>query len=211
MNFMIHSLLLVAPVAMGALIPTASFSQQASVECQGDCQNENQGAPNTIGVVRALARDFMEPFTAPAQPVDGHMVIFNTPAIDMIFEYLHLNSATAQAPETTMAPVATQVNRFADEAESAQDSVFTAVSVETVVQEYVTSVPQVQDESKYAPLDFDVREWGQRVDEAAHKLANKVDAVVVRFLSDSPAENSAVLPYVPQETQINSISGLSWF
>ncbi|KAJ1855015.1 hypothetical protein LPJ73_002387 [Coemansia sp. RSA 2703] len=191
------------PMTMGALISSvaeqpqsatglfdcfapASAQPTASVQCEGegDCQADTGSsvAPRTDSGVRALVRDFMAP-----QQVDSesnHLVIYNTPVFEMLYNFMGLadekvpesavSIESAASPESATVELAsaseepTHVNRFVE----AQTSTVALDSNENA---------QVEDD---APV-FDFNSWGERVDNAAHRLVSNVGNVVINFLSES--------------------------
>ncbi|KAJ1807068.1 hypothetical protein LPJ56_006292 [Coemansia sp. RSA 2599] len=160
---------------------TTTMSSNMSVQCQGDCQNDGPAAPNAEGSaadqvgIRGLLRQFIGPMqtsSVAGQEDAGHLVLYNTPVYEMVYNYMF-----SQEPAASALP--TQVNRFAGQ-EVAGDSspVFSqAASLSSAYQ---------HDSADDGLADFDFSSWGRRVDNAAQRLVSNVEAVVIRYLSATP-------------------------
>ncbi|KAJ1901396.1 hypothetical protein LPJ66_000811 [Kickxella alabastrina] len=152
---------------LDALDRIAAPQASASVQCQGDCQNENLGTPNashelTRGIVRAIYNDFMEPLTAETPASDNHLVIKNTPVLDNIFNFINDKAGS-------------EVKRVARWASKLQAT---------------TSVVAADADASATP-GFDFNSWADRVDNAAHRLVNNVNGVAMRFLDENEPETVA--------------------
>ncbi|KAJ2858183.1 hypothetical protein J3B02_000461 [Coemansia erecta] len=167
--------------------PQTSAFSYVSVQCQGDCQNDGAAAPNTADNadqqgIRGLVRQFIGSVqTQPAVNQEtGHLVIYNTPVYDMVYNFMFSQEAESAEP--------TQVNRFASQ-EVAGDNVsaFSAVaSSSTAYLQDVFTFSRVvapEDDEVDGMMDFDFSSWGKRVDNAAQRLVSNVEAVIVRYLS----------------------------
>ncbi|KAJ2784941.1 hypothetical protein GGI15_002095 [Coemansia interrupta] len=197
-----------APVTMGALISSAPEQTQSQVglfdyfapassqptvsaQCEGDgeCQADvgASAAPKSDTGVRALVRDFMAPQQENAEP--NHVVIYNTPVFEMLYNFMGLEdeaapeSATVEPASVSEEP--THVNRFVE----AQSS---SIGLD--------SNDHVQ-EDEDAPV-FDFNSWGERVDNAAHRLVSNVGNVVINFLSESEISRATPTP-APENEDIN--------
>ncbi|KAJ1720510.1 hypothetical protein LPJ53_004872 [Coemansia erecta] len=205
------------PVTMGSLISSASEQPQSQVglldyfapassqptvsaqcEGEGECQADAgaSAAPRTDSGVRALVRDFMAPQQDNSEP--NHVVIYNTPAFEMLYNFMGLEDEAAPesvaSPESATVELAsaseepTHVNRFV-EAESSPIG--------------LDSNDHVQ-EDEDAPV-FDFNSWGERVDNAAHRLVSNVGNVVINFLSESEI-NRATPTLAPENDYVGEDS-----
>ncbi|KAJ2490708.1 hypothetical protein IWW37_002910 [Coemansia sp. RSA 2050] len=207
-------------------------SQSASPQCQGDCQGSEAGAvasaeeplqSASVNQISMLIREFVHPFQQAAVPA-RFAAALGTPAIDMVYNYL--NTPTFGSPATSSsAPLL--VNRleakelsgtavpaswwFAPASESAATS---SVPYSPFAAPQVGEEEEVEEvESVQSASGFDYSSWGQRVDNAAIKLARNVEGIIFEFVPKAAATAQALydIEYDDAPESASTTAPTSWF
>ncbi|KAJ2064596.1 hypothetical protein GGI17_000923 [Coemansia sp. S146] len=225
---------------IGFLNNFVAHMQSASPQCQGDCQGsgnevtavsaEEPQQSASINQISVLIREFVHPFQQAVESAK-FAAAQGTPAIDMIYNYL--NTPTFASPAAP-SPTPSLVNRleaneltgaavpagwwFAPASESAVSSSapyspFAAVAT-------FTAVPQAEEEeveekeSVQSVSSFDYNSWGQRMDNAAIKLARNVEGIIFEFIpSAATVQVLSNFEYddAPESATTTAPAPLSWF
>ncbi|KAJ2882478.1 hypothetical protein IWW38_005655, partial [Coemansia aciculifera] len=184
----------------------ASFvhMQSVSSQCQGsECQGSgaevtaaSADEPPSANQISILIREFVHPFQqgVPSASIDA---VQDTPAIEMIYEYLNAQPtllASSAAVDAASSPSPSLVNRveaeelsetavaprwwFAHAAATSSAPYAPAATLQAsnVVDEVDDSNASVQSKS------FDFDSWGKRIDNAALRLASNIDGIIVDFM-----------------------------
>lgn len=169
-------------------------------QCQGEnCQdNQADAAP-----IQALVRDFVSPWlestaSSLAAPettdIGNHLAVDNMPVFELLYNYINPESSVPLAEKVKEEPAVNRLETFLESAETTNAPVSSSV---------VDQQPQEAEES------FDFNSWGQRVDNAAHKLVSNVGAVIVQFLPTTTAPLSSAME--EEEASSSATNNEFWF
>ncbi|KAJ1822618.1 hypothetical protein GGH91_001389 [Coemansia sp. RSA 2671] len=210
--------------------------QSASPQCQGDCLGSEAAAASaeepqqsaSVNQISKLIREFVQPFQQPVAPANFAAAL-GTPALDMVYNYL--NTPTFASPAAS-SPTPSLVNRLEAKELSevavpagwwfapASESVATSSVPYYPFAAAFTAAPQVDEEGEVEEVEsvqsasgFDYSSWGQRMDNAAIKLARNVEGIIFEFVPKAATTVQAPydIEYDDAPESATTTAPASWF
>ncbi|KAJ2449111.1 hypothetical protein GGF42_004877 [Coemansia sp. RSA 2424] len=194
------------------LVASLAKMQSASPQCQGDCQGsggevtavsvEEPQQTQSVNQISVLIREFVHPFQQVMQSA-SIVAAQETPAIEMIYNYL--NSPASFASPAAPSSTPSLVNRveaeelsetaapgwwFASVAAASKSAMGSSTPYSPAFAAIASTAAPQANEEEVGEMDnasvqssgFDYNSWGQRIDNAALKLASNVEGIIVEFV-----------------------------